>query len=444
MLMQLPGYVAGILTTLESHGHAAFLVGGCVRDLLLGRPPSDYDVVTSASTDAIRAIFPHTVPIGARYGTVAVITGHQTVEVTTGKDRFHSSLPGLTGIEADLFWRDFTINAMAMDAAGRLIDPFGGRRDLEGRVIASPGNQAAQRMRDDPLRMVRAIRLSCSLHFTLHPAVFDAIIAGAPLLPRVAAERLRGELDQILLSAHPARGMRLLADTGLLAYIIPELVPMIDFDQKSPHHDKDLFEHTLAVLEASPPRLTVRLAALLHDVGKPACFTQDQEGRGHFYEHHSEGSRMAAAILQRLKYDLPTVETVARLVAEHMSRFAQMHQESLKRLIKRVGEDNLEDLFDLQQADIRGSAPPFDGSALAAMKDGISQIIATRPPMYIKDLAIDGDDLIALGIQQGPGIGQILHQLLELVLQEPDMNQAEILLAKAAEFLSAGAQPGQE
>lgn len=433
--MQVPEYVAEIIAALERQDYAAYLVGGCVRDILLGRTPSDYDVVTSAPIDAIQGLFPHTVPIGAHYGTLAVITGDKVVEVSTCKERYHSSLPGLTGIEADLFWRDFTINAIAMDSRGQLIDPFGGRRDLEGRVIACPANQAAQRMRDDPLRMVRAIRLSCSLDFVLHSTVSDAIIAEALLLPRVAIERIRGELDLILLSPSPARGFRMLADTGLLDHIIPELVPMIDFDQRSLHHDKDLFEHTLAVVEAAPPRLTVRLAALLHDVGKPACFTLDEEGRGHFYNHHIEGGSMATAILQRLRYDHQTVEMVARLVEEHMSRFVQVRRAGLKRLIVRMGEENLDDLFDLQRADIQGSAPPLDTSALDALKVDIDHILDTRPPMYIKDLAINGNDLIGLGFKQGPKVGEILDHLLEIVLEQPDMNKAEILLAKARDYL---------
>ncbi|MEQ8200297.1 MAG: HD domain-containing protein [Syntrophomonadaceae bacterium] len=434
--MQLPDYVAGILAVLKGQGYQAYLVGGCVRDLLLDREPSDYDVVTSAPPAAISTLFPRTVPLGARYGTIAVITAGGVVEVSTWKSRYHSSLPGLTGIEADLFWRDFTINAMAMDDSGAVIDPFGGLRDLEGKTIACPAHQAAQRFRDDPLRMVRAIRLSCNLGFTLHPTVTDAIIAEAPLLPRVAVERIRSELDLILLAKLPAQGVRALAATGLLTYILPELIPLLDFDQKSPRHDKDLFEHTLAVLEIVPPRLTLRLAALLHDVGKPVCFTMGPEGRGHFYNHHLEGSRMAAVILQRLKYDHQTITVVVQLIYGHMSRFPKVRRESLKKLIGRVGEENLSDLFALQRADILGSAPPFDTSLLDAMEKEVGDILAVRPPLYRKDLAVDGHDLITLGFEPGPGIGQMLERLLEVVLERPEMNQAQILLEKAREYQS--------
>lgn len=429
--MQLPEYVAGVMAVLKSHGCNAYLVGGCVRDLLLGREPSDYDVVTEASPEVIRSLFPRTVALGARYGTIGVITSGGAVEVSTWKSRCHSPLPGLTGIEADLFWRDFTINAMAMDESGAVIDPFGGIRDLKGRIIASPANQAAQRFRDDPLRMVRAIRLSCTLDFTLHPKVTDAITAEAPLLPRVAVERIRCELDKILISERPAPGLRALAATGLLTYILPEMIPLLDFDQNSPRHDQDVFEHTMAVLAAAPPRLTVRLAALLHDVGKPACFTVDQDGRAHFYNHHIEGSRLAFAILQRLKYDHRTTAVVIRLIYDHMSRFPQVREGSLKKLISRVGEENLDDLFALQRADILGSAAPFDISRLDAMQKEIGHIRALRPPLHIRDLAIDGNDLIALGFEPGPRIGQVLESLLDVVLEEPEMNQAGTLLEKA-------------
>ena len=436
--MQLPEHVAGVMAVLKSHRCDAYLVGGCVRDLLLGREPSDYDVVTEASPEVICSLFPRTVALGARYGTIVVITSGGAVEVSTWKSRYHSPLPGLTGIEADLFWRDFTINAMAMDESGAVIDPFGGIRDLKGRIIASPANQAAQRFRDDPLRMVRAVRLSCTLDFILHPTVTEAILAEAPLLPRVAVERIRCELDEILLSERPAQGVRTLAATGLLTYILPEMIPLLDFDQKSPRHDQDVFEHTMAVLAAAPPRLTVRLAALLHDVGKPACFTVDQDGRGHFYNHHIEGSRLASAILLRLKYDHRTTAVVTRLIYDHMSRFPQVRQGSLKKLISRVGKENLDDLFDLQRADILGSAAPFDTSRLDAMQKEIAHILALRPPLHIRDLAIDGNDLIALGFKPGPRIGQVLEALLDVVLEEPEMNQAGTLLEKAKACLQGG------
>ncbi len=433
--MQLPEYVAEIMAVLKSRGCDAYLVGGCVRDLLLGRKPSDYDVVTEASPEVIRSLFPRTVALGARYGTIVVITPGGVVEVSTWKSRYHSPLPGLTGIEADLFWRDFTINAMAMDENGAIFDPFGGLQDLKGRIIASPAHQAAQRFRHDPLRMVRAIRLGCTLDFTLHPRVTDAIVDEAPLLSRVAVERIRGELDHILLSERPAQGIRALATTGLLAYILPELMPLLDFDQKSPRHDRDGFEHTMAVLAACPPRLTVRLAALLHDVGKPACFTVDHDGRGHFYNHHIEGSRVASAILQRLKYDRRTAAVVTRLVYDHMSRFPHVREGSLKKLISRVGEENLDDLFDLQRADILGSAAPFDTSGLDTMQKEIGRILALRPPLHICDLAIDGNDLIALGYEPGPRIGRVLEALLDEVLEQPEMNQAGTLLEKAKAWL---------
>ncbi len=433
--MHLPTPIIEIMTVLKSHHYEAYLVGGCVRDILLDRIPNDYDVVTSAPVEQIMSMFPHTVNVGAHYGTIAVIIGEWVVEVSTYKSKYHSSLPGLSGIEADLFWRDFTINAMAMDDSGRVVDPFGGQRDLEGKVISAPANQAPQRFRDDPLRMLRAIRFSSTLGFFLHPVVMDAIMTLAPLMPRVAVERIRGELEQILMSKRPAHGIDLLAKTDLLTYTLPELIPLLNFEPVSPRYRGTAWQHTLAVLDMTPARLNIRWAALLHDIGKPSTFSMDSEGSGHYYGHHLEGSSLTRKILKRLKYDHKTINNTSMLVEEHMSRFPRLRNGSLKQLVARVGEENLDDLMDLQRADIMGSAPPFDMSLLESMQAELQQILACHPPLNVKDLAVNGDDLIALGFEQGPDIGRVLDILLDTVLDQPEKNQPEILLAVAQELL---------
>lgn len=433
--MNLPTPIIEIMTVLKGHDYEAYLVGGCVRDILLDRIPNDYDVVTSAPVEQIMSMFPHTVNVGAHYGTIAVIIGEWVVEVSTYKSKYHSSLPGLSGIEADLFWRDFTINAMAMDDSGRVVDPFGGQRDLEGKVISAPANQAPQRFRDDPLRMLRAIRFSSTLGFFLHPVVMDAIMTLAPLMPRVAVERIRGELEQILMSKRPAHGIDLLAKTDLLTYTLPELIPLLNFEPVSPRYRGTAWQHTLAVLDMTPARLNIRWAALLHDIGKPSTFSMDSEGSGHYYGHHLEGSSLTRKILKRLKYDHKTINNTSMLVEEHMSRFPRLRNGSLKQLVARVGEENLDDLMDLQRADIMGSAPPFDMSLLESMQAELQQILACHPPLNVKDLAVNGDDLIALGFEQGPDIGRVLDILLDTVLDQPEKNQPEILLAVAQELL---------
>jgi tRNA nucleotidyltransferase (CCA-adding enzyme) len=271
----------------------------------------------------------------------------------------------------------------------------------------------------------------------MQPATYQAITKHYALLQMVAPERLREELNRILLSGRPARGIRLILETGLLRYVAPEAVAMAGFDQRSIRHNKDVFEHTLAVVEAVPPRLKVRLAALLHDIGKPSTFSIGENGVGHFYGHHRQGQTMAESILRRLRYDNKTIEDVTVLVGEHMSRYPRMRNTTLKKLVNRVGEHNLEDLFDLQKADIMGSAPPFDFSELAVMQEGINRILNEKPPMSIKDLAVKGNDLIEIGFQPGPEMGRVLDLLLEAVLEDPEKNDRVILGKLAAKYLKS-------
>ncbi|OPX85499.1 MAG: CCA-adding enzyme [Pelotomaculum sp. PtaB.Bin104] len=453
--MRIPDGVAKIIRTLKQQGHQVFVVGGCVRDLLLGSEPADYDLATSATASEIASYFPKTVPIGEKHGTIAVLIDGFSVEVSTfkwvapaasaergGSTAGKGDAPGtgrssLSGLEQDLALRDFTINAMAIDASGTLIDPFGGADDLRQQVLRSPSDEAEQRIIEDPLRMLRAVRFCCTLGFSMSRSVYEAIVKRYDLLQRVAPERVREELNRILLSERPAKGIRLLLETGLLGQVMPEAVLMAGFEQYSKHHDKDVFEHAMAVLEASPPRLAVRLAALLHDIGKPRTFSIDKKGAGHFYSHHQAGGSMAIEILKRLKYDNKTIEKVSMLVAEHMSRFPKVRDKTLKRLISRVGEDNLADLFDLQRADILGSAPPYDFSLLEAMRVEIARILSEKQPLRVQDLAINGHDLLALGFSPGPEIGRLLERLLAEVLENPEKNNPAVLLKMAGEYLSA-------
>ncbi|MGE5415478.1 MAG: CCA tRNA nucleotidyltransferase [Acidobacteriota bacterium] len=428
--MQLPEYVVKVINTLKLNNHEAYVVGGCVRDLLMGKEPKDYDIATSASPQEVISYFHKTVPIGEKHGTIAVLLDGETVEVTTFKE---ADIAAQSALENDLLMRDFTINAMAADNNGTIIDPYGGQADLRDRIIRSPQEQAQQRFCEDPLRMLRAIRF-CSIYgFDLHPTVIEAIIRQCEQIQRVSAERVREELNRILLSERAAPGMRMLAQLGLLEYIMPEAAVMVDFDQHNKRHNKDIFEHTMAVLEAVPPRLNARLAALLHDIGKPATFNVDDNGVGHFYGHHMEGRRIAEEILRRLKYDNKTIEDVSILVAEHMSRFSKVRNATLKKLVNRVGEHNLEDLFAVQRADILGSAPPFDFTELDAMQEGVERIKFEQLPMLVKDLEIDGYDLMELGFERGPKMGEVLNYLLDAVLEKPELNERETLLAMAME-----------
>jgi len=432
----IPEYILTLFNTLEQAGHQAYLVGGCVRDRLLGLEPHDYDLASSASPEEISRYFSKTVPVGARHGTVLVFLEGQGVEITTFKGSCSLHPPDVAGtLEEDLARRDFSINAMAMDTHGKVYDPWGGQRDLADRILRATRDKPDERIMEDPLRMMRAIRLSIDYDLTIEPATWDSILRNSSLLNGVSMERIRDELNRILLSRQPAQGLRMLQQSGLMACFIPELALMAGFDQRNFRHDKDLFEHSMAVLDGVPPRLKIRLAALLHDIGKPASFTLDEKGIGHFYGHHLEGIGISKQILQRLKYERLVVEDVSRLVGAHMTRFAHFRDAPLKKLIVQLGESNLEDLFALQRADILGSAPPFEFDDLNKMQKDVHDILMDGAAMELKDLAVKGSDLIALGYSSGPAIGEGLAKLLELVLDDPSRNDRDILLNIARDWL---------
>ena len=280
---------------------------------------------------------------------------------------------------------------------------------------------------------MRAIRLSTQHNFTIEENTFQAIIKNAYLIQMISKERIRDELCKILMSDSPSYGIRLLQETGLLQYIIPELCECVGFEQHNHNHDKDVFEHIMCVLDNTPPILNVRLSALLHDIAKPMCFTLDENNIGHFYYHHIEGEKLTEEILTRLKFDNKTINDVKILVREHMFNFnenSKIKTSIIKKFINRVGIDNLENLYCLRVADIKGSKNK-DQSKIDNVTFLISEchkIIAEKQPLTVKDLAINGNDLMELGIKQGVKMGQILNNLLEKVLENPELNDKEVLL----------------
>jgi len=438
--MEYPDYVKYVMDILESIGHPAFLVGGCVRDMLLGKTPHDYDIVTSAAAGEIKACFDRVLTIGERYGTLGVLVGASLIEISSFRGRAGGDCAdSMQRLADDLAGRDFTINAMALDLAGTLYDPWAGEADLKRGIIRATGGRGAQLFSDDPLRMLRAIRLHAVYGFNIENDTWQDIIQLKGLLVLCAPERIREEFNRILLSEQPAQGVRRLYQSGLLQYIIPELMLGAGFDQRSLHHDRDVFEHSLSALENTSPRLSLRLAALLHDVAKPLCFTLDEAGKGHFYGHHLVGSDMVMTIMGRLRYDCRTIEDVALLVGAHMSRFEKVRDRPLKKLIVQVGEHNLEDLVELQRADIIASAPPCNFTSLEQMDRDIRRILEEGLPLQRSDLAVKGDDLIALGYSPGPELGRTLMTLLEIVLDDPTRNKREILLEMASSRLASPA-----
>lgn len=413
------------------------MVGGSLRDLFLARTPADWDMATAARPDRVLALFPGAVYENA-FGTVAVRQGGLTAEITTFRTdhdyadcrRPHRVEFG-DDIETDLARRDFTVNALAW--GGRpgeplaLVDPFGGRADLERRLLRAVGDPAL-RFGEDALRMVRAVRLAATLGFEIEPDTLRAMSDSADLVRHLSGERVAAELLKLLGAPVPSVGLRLLESTGLLAWISPELAA-----QRSIPQDKipgeDLWDHTVRTVDAAPvERPVVRLAALLHDIGKPATLAN-----GPFHGHDVVGAELAAVFLRRLRFPRASAEPVVHLVRHHMFAFEPAWGDSaVRRFIARVGQPNLEELFALREADDVGSGLVGEQPGLSELRARVAEQLAARVPLDRADLAIDGDILIAeLGLTPGPSLGAILDRLLETVLEDPGLNDRATLLALA-------------
>jgi uncharacterized domain HDIG len=434
MKIILPKEVDFIISTLHKNGFDAYAVGGCIRDSILGRTPNDWDITTNCYPEKIITLFSHTIPTGIKHGTITVMIDSEPFEVTTYRidgeysdNRHPDEVIFTNSLEEDLSRRDFTVNAMAYNNSTGIVDPFNGSEDLKYNIIKCVGN-ANNRFIEDALRMIRAIRFASQLNFNIDTATFDAIKENHGLISKVSVERIREELCKILLCEKPSAGIIALKDSGLLQYILPELTQTVGFDQRNPHHDKDVFYHTLAAVDYSSKDLVVRLGALFHDIGKPHCFSIDEKGIGHFYAHEIVGAEITEAIMKRLKFDNITIKKVLIMVKEHMNRFAKYKPSTLKKLMVRVGIDNLDSLFEVQTADIKASAPPYDFEPVERLRTGAYKILEAKQPLTVKDLDISGFDLIQLGLTSGKKIGEILNFLLEKVLENPEFNNKKALI----------------
>lgn len=427
-----------VIRTLRKAGYPAYLVGGCVRDHFLNRRIFDYDITTSAKPEVVQHLFPKTIPTGIRHGTITVLHEGAFYEVTTFRTestysdhRHPDGVNFVQDVSEDLKRRDFTINAMAYDPLGdELLDLFQGQRDLQNQTIRTVGDPRA-RFEEDALRILRAVRFAAQLNFNIEPATFLAMAQCAPLLKKVAVERIFAELSKLLLSDHPATGVNLMLDAGLLAVILPELLPMASFRQFNRYHDKTVFFHTMEVLNNTRSFLPLRLAALFHDSGKPHTFTVDEEGNGHFYGHENISAKLAEEALTRLKTDNKTRELTVHLIEKHMVSPNMKKELKLKNLINEFGVDEIHLLFELKQAD-RSGKPDIHGSRNPDSLQGrIQEILDRGDPLTLEDLAISGKDLIKEGMKPGPIIGEILHSLLQDVLTDPSLNDYDILLERA-------------
>ncbi|GKU27295.1 CCA tRNA nucleotidyltransferase [Clostridium folliculivorans] len=441
--MNIPKEVQFIIDKFYENGFEAFIVGGCVRDNIRGVTPNDYDITTNAFPYKIQSLFDKTIPTGIQHGTITVIVQGNSFEVTTYRidgeyidNRRPESVEFVSDIKEDLSRRDFTINAMAYNSTLGLIDYFGGNDDINKRLIKAVGDPD-KRFNEDALRMMRAVRFASQLDFDIEKETLSSIIRNSHLIKNISFERIRDEFIKIIMSDNPRLGLKLLADTKILKYIIPELDACIGFDQHTPYHDKDIFNHTLSVVEKVQKKVHLRLAALFHDIAKPICFTLDENNIGHFYGHNNKGDHLSRKIFRRLRIDNSTSDIACTLVKEHMNVLVNATDVALKRMINRVGKDLVYDLFNLQRADILSSAPPFLYlEHVDKMESKITEILNSKAPLASKDLAINGNDLInELNLKPGKELGNLLNHLLEKVLKDPNLNTKENLFNLAKEYL---------
>jgi tRNA nucleotidyltransferase (CCA-adding enzyme) len=442
-----PAPVAELLATLRAGGHSAYVVGGCLRDALLGREPSDWDLTTDAPPERIQALFPRSL-YENRFGTVVVRHAHGLYEITAFRrdvsytdHRRPDRVEFGSSIEEDLARRDFTVNAMAWggkpDAAEGFVDPHGGRDDLASRLLRAVG-EADLRFHEDALRMVRAVRLAATLDFEIEAGTLAAIERNAGLAAHLSGERIAAEMGKLLAAPRPSVGLELMARTGLLEMVAPELARQAGVPQNKAAGG-DLWQHTLRTVDAAPNRPIVRLAALLHDIGKPQTLAG-----GHFHEHEKVGAAMARDFLSRIHATRVTQERVAHLVRHHMFDYKPGWTDAaVRRFIRRAGPGAIDDLLALRAADNLGSGQEEGAGNLAELASRVRKELEARVPLGRHQLALDGNDLRAeVGLKPGPAIGRILDELTERVVAEPALNDRAILLEMARAM--AGGPAGAE
>lgn len=436
MKLTIPVNAEKILRVLENQGFEAFIVGGCVRDSILGRRPDDWDITTSARPEQVKALFRRTVDTGLKHGTVTVLMDKESYEVTTYRidgeyeDGRHPKEVAFTAsLEEDLKRRDFTINAMAYHPDRGLVDLFHGMDDMRAEIIRCVGNPL-ERFGEDALRILRAVRFSAQLGFSIEEETKKGIEELAPNLKLVSAERIQTELVKLLVSPHPDYFLTAY-ETGITRQFLPEFDACMETGQNTPHHCLSVGLHTLQSLLNIRPDKVLRLTMLLHDIGKPAVKKTDENGRDHFKMHGPAGEKMASAILRRLKFDNDTISKVCRLIRWHDDRPAP-DMCSVRRAVNRIGEDIFPLYLEVQRADMIAQST-YKREEKAARLEGVNEfyrkILEEGQCVSLKSMAVKGRDLIAAGYAPGPELGEILDRLLEHVLEHPEDNEKDRLLA---------------
>ncbi len=440
--------IARVLLRLEAAGFEAWLVGGCVRDRLMGKTPHDYDVTTSARPEQVKEVFrdERILETGLKHGTVTLLWEGSPIEITTYRaesgysDHRHPDAVRFSdSLEEDLARRDFTMNAIAMDARGQLRDPFGGKQDIEAGLIRCVGCPEA-RFEEDALRILRALRFSAVLGFSMEAETKAALHRCALQLSFVSPERIFVEIKKLLCGDHVLPV--LLAFPEDLGAALPEILPMLGFDQRNYHHIYEVWEHSARVVSEVTPIPALRLAALFHDAGKPHCFTVDAQGVGHFYGHAEISRSLASQALERLRCDNATRKAVDQLIHYHDAPI-EATPRGVRRALGRFGVEGFWDLLSLKRADNLAQSPAYrdrlrEYDALEALA---REILAQAQCFSLRDLAVNGNDLLEMGFQPGPSIGKVLGRLLEAVMAERLPNTKEALEQEAEKLKSQSFAP---
>lgn len=435
MKIQLPEKVNTIIQTLQEHGYEAYAVGGCVRDSLLGREPGDWDITTSASPDETKKLFARTVDTGIEHGTVTVLLGKEGFEVTTyridGKyedSRHPTEVIFTRNLREDLLRRDFTINAMAYNDTEGIVDIFGGMDDLKRKIIRCVGN-ARERFGEDALRIMRGVRFAAQLGFSLEKETKEAMTELAPTLEKISAERIQTELVKLLVSDSPEL-IREAYHLGITAVILPEFDEMMRTGQETKYHRYDVGEHTVQAVCNVPPDKVLRLTMLLHDVAKPEMKTVDADGTAHFKGHDIRGEQKAKEILRRLKFDNDTIHKVTKLVRWHDYRMPA-EKKNVRKAMSKISAELFPMYLLVKRADILAHSMyrrEEELENLSGLQKCYEEIVADHECVSLKQLAVTGTDLIGICMKPGKQIGEVLNELLRIVLEYPEFNNKEHLL----------------
>ena len=441
--IDMPENANRIIHTLQDAGYEAYIVGGCVRDAVLGKEPDDWDITTSAKPMEVKSLFDRTIDTGLLHGTVTVMFGREGYEVTTyrvdGKYEDHRRPNSVTftgNLIEDMKRRDFTINAMAYNDDDGIVDHFHGIKDLDAHIIRCVG-EPSERFDEDALRILRALRFSAQLDFEIDERTKEAIRNQAQYLKDISAERIAVELTKLLMSDNPER-LVTAYELGVTKIVLPEFDTMMETPQVNKHHAYNVGEHTVRVIKEVPKDKALRWAALLHDVAKPLTHTNDGVS-DHFYGHNEKGVEIAGRVLKRLKFDNATIDRVKRLVYWHDYGMKEMPKiRSFRRALNKMGADLFEDFAYIKRADILAQSDYKRSEKLEkleGLKEYYREIVEKKQCVTVKELAVTGKDLIAMGMEPGPGIGEVLNKLLDRVLDEPELNEREKLMEIAKEYV---------